>query len=102
MNPKPVPPAQVTLAYRVVGEAKTHVFTSNEVPGLHVGSSCLERAFEEAIIALGELVSYQVGYPVTYKPETAFEQFALRLEERDVPASLISKYVIARREEGRA
>ncbi len=100
-NRDKVPPAQVTLAYRVIGEARTHVFTSDEVPGLHIGSQSLEKAFHEAIAALGEIVSHMYGCHVIYQPAVNFRQFVERLEKRDVPASesLSSKFVVVNRAE---
>ena len=88
-------PSQVTLAYRVVGEAQTHVFTSEQAPGLHIGSSCPEQAFEDAIAALGEIVSHECGYQVVYQPVMTFEEFWSKVRT-PLPAgeSLLSKFVI--------
>src|SRR5579862_3754017 len=96
-----VPPAKVTLAYRVIGEAKTHVFTSEDVPGLHIGSHSLEKAFNEAIAALGEIVSHMCGCHVVYQPAISFRDFVARLEKRDLPANelLSSKFVVVTRAE---
>jgi len=87
----------------VIGEAKTHVFTSEQVPGLHIGSECPELAFNDAIAALGELVSHKCGYEVVYKPVMTFQEFWDKLAKRDLSAaeSLLSKYVVAKKEEMR-
>jgi hypothetical protein len=96
-----VPPAKVTLAYRVIGEAKTHVFTSEDVPGLHIGSHSLEKAFNEAVAAVGELISHMCGCHVVYQPAVSFRDFVARLEKHDLSAGerLSSKFVVVNRAE---
>lgn len=105
MSNKIVVPSQVTLSYRVVGEAKTHVFTCEELPGLHIGSSSLRKAFNEAFIALGEHVSHISGQDVSYAPSMDFNEFNAHLENRTASPRdmIISRYIVAKqREEARA
>lgn len=85
-------PEQVTLTYRRVGD--THVFTARELPGLHVGSSSLYKAFEQAIKALGEHVSRLCEREVGYEAEMTFAQFRQYLAGEN---AVMQSFVIAKK-----
>lgn len=71
------PPAEVTLVYRTVG--KTYVFTSEDLPGYHIGSATLERAFELAVQGLGYHVSKIYGCHAQYSTQP-FAEFEAHLK----------------------
>ena len=90
------PPEHVTLIYRAVGP--THVFTSSEWSGFHIGSHDLRDAFNQAIEALGEYVTELYGCEATYVPEMTFETFEKHLHRRGKTAqqSLADNFVTAK------
>lgn len=95
-NRRATPPSEVTLVYRELG--KTHVFTAQELKGLHIGSSSLQTAFEQAIIALGEHVSRVFGCDAEYEAELSYDDFQRHLRA-DSASPLSGNFVIAKRAE---
>lgn len=83
---------QVTLTYRKVGE--THVFTARELPGLHIGSSSLYKAFEQSIKALGEHVTRLSGKEACYEAEMTFADFKKYLAGEN---AVMGSFVIAKK-----
>lgn len=84
------PPREITLVYREVG--KTHVFSTQEFRGFHVGSSSLKFAFEKAIVALGLHVSEEFSCPVEYVMESTFSEFEDHLSGKGVtPGFIVAK-----------
>ncbi len=58
-------PRSVKIIYRKVGS--THVFTSPEFPGLHIGASCKRRAYRALGCALSGHASFVLGRNVKYE-----------------------------------
>lgn len=87
------PPERVTLLYREVGH--THVFTTSEWVGFHIGSSKLRVAFEKAIEALGEYATELYGCSATYVPEIPFEEFERHLHDPGIaPDELLTRSLV--------
>lgn len=89
-------PNEVALVYRQVGSS--HVFTAKSAPGLHVGSSDLERAFDNALEGLGQHFTRLYGRQVSYQAEVDSAEFARRLSDGD--EGLANCFVFARLTEG--
>jgi hypothetical protein len=90
------PPNEIALVYREVGAS--HVFNAPEVPGFHIGSSLLKKAFEQALIGLGEHMSRVCGRSVHYGADLTYEQFLAHLKNPDLQGTeaLFSNFVIAK------
>ncbi len=67
------PPETVQVLYKRAGQ--THVFTSPDLNGLHIGNSDLEAAFKLIVDAISALVEADTGATTAYKFDMSFEEF---------------------------
>lgn len=81
MKHRASPPDMIRLVYEEVG--KTHVFTAENFPGFHIGASVLRKAYDDAIVALGEHVSRVYGCTVSYDTGLDFDAFLRHLKGED-------------------
>jgi hypothetical protein len=87
IEPQGAAPQRVTLIYREVGN--THVFTSPELRGFHIGMCDLNAAFDSAVLALGEHVSLLFNCKAKYHVDGGFVNFESHLKGGDVFAPMI-------------
>lgn len=84
------PPSEIIIVYRGVG--KTHVFTSPELRGFHIGSASLKTVFDTAPDALSKHVSLLFGSDVHYHLDMSFKEFEASLDSSEpmLPGLLIA------------
>lgn len=75
------PPEIIRVYHRQVGTS--HVFTSHDLLGLHVGHPDLRAAYDMIAPATSMLVSAEWEREVEYQPEASFEELETKLNSDD-------------------
>jgi hypothetical protein len=70
-------PSAVGIYHRVVGDS--HIFTSPDLPGMHVGHPDARAAFAMIAPAVGLLVGATYGVNAEYEPDIKCEDFMMSL-----------------------
>lgn len=75
-----VPPEAVRVLYNKAGVS--HVFTSPDLPGLHIGHPDLRAAFDVIARAVGGLVAADYGVEAEYTCDLSFDEFRRLIEPK--------------------
>ncbi len=87
---KPSPPVRITVVYRPVGAA--HVFTSEQLEGMHVARHDLRASYDLLLAVVSGLILRRFGgSKVRYDFKGGFEAFQRQIKTRNplIPKALV-------------